>query len=219
MNLIIQALIAIIHQWKVSLIFGIIVSLAILLLNLCGSYGVLPASFLVLILGNVFGRIITASLPSPSLASYLSLACNLSFLKKSIRGFLIGGLAVTPTGVLFGSALGLLHSQQDQLEQTMIAFWLLFLCSFVFLIFSHGVSINLESHQGLAKSLDVSVLSIFKQFKLYLITSFFMGISILVADFLLGYGWVISVPFIFSVCHFQFIELTKREAFKIRKAF
>jgi hypothetical protein len=219
MNLIIQALIAIIHQWKVSLIFGILVSLAIFLLNLCGSYGIMPVSILILIAGNVFSRIMTASIASPPLFSYFSLVCDFSVYKKSIIGFLIGGLAITPTGVLFGSALGLLHSHQDQLGQTMIAFWLLMLCSFVFLVFSHGVSLNLGNYQGLAKSLDSSVLSIFKQFRLYLTASFFMGLSLVLADFLFGYGWFISVPFIFSVCHFQFIELKKREAFTLRKAF
>jgi hypothetical protein len=207
MNPIKQALIFLIQIWKKNLIVGVITSTLIFVSGYLGSYSILFVAPLLLFIQQSYNRV---------LESQDSLV-KIAFIKRNLISIIIVGLAFSPTGILLGSAFGLLESPEDRFSNVLRAEWLLLVCCLIYLVVNHGLTLHFHGKTGLARSLDIAIQSGFKKIVSYVISSFYMSISLLIAGFFYGYGMMVSLPFVFLVCYFHYIEMSKTKAFHVKE--
>lgn len=207
MNPIKQALILLIQIWKQNLILGVVTSTLFFLSGYMGSYSILFVAPFLLLIQQSYNQALDSK------SSFI----NLAFLKNNMLSIIIVALAFSPTGILLGSAFGLLESPDDRIANILAAEWLLLICCLIYLIVNHGLALHFKGRMGLARSLDVAVQTGYKKIISYIISSFYMSISLLITGLLNGYGILIALPFIFLVCYFHFMEISKMEAFFVKE--
>lgn len=207
MNPIKQALKNLIQNWQCHFIFGVVVSLIVFI---CGQFG--NVSFLIVTIVLILSQqLVAQATEGKSFRQHQ--AMKLKIETKSLIGICIVALAFSPTGILLGSAMGIVQDNQTKIQNYLVALWLFWLCCLVFLVVNHGVRLHLSTNQSLARSLDRVVITFLKNLKSYFQASLFLsGLVFLTA---LVNGWLLfaALPMVFLVCHFQFNELNEKQAF------
>ncbi|MFM6929885.1 MAG: hypothetical protein ACKOX6_15555 [Bdellovibrio sp.] len=142
---------------------------------------------------------------------------DLTHLKKDWVSWIITAVILMPTGILMGSAFGLLHSPQELWRTIPLALGLFMLGAFFYFILTHGLNLQLERPDGIARTLDKSALAAVKNLRLYFPCVFYVSVLLLFSGFMRGFGFIISLPFMFYVSFYLYSELRKRDAFKAKE--
>ncbi|MFM6928251.1 MAG: hypothetical protein ACKOX6_07290, partial [Bdellovibrio sp.] len=132
---------------------------------------------------------------------------DLTHLKKDWVSWIITAVILMPTGILMGSAFGLLHSPQELWRTIPLALGLFMLGAFFYFILTHGLNLQLERPDGIAKTLDKSALAAVKNLRLYFPCVFYVSVLLLFSGFMRGFGFIISLPFMFYVSFYLYSEL------------
>lgn len=207
MNPVKQALIAFKTSWKESLYLGATATIFTFF-----SQSVPYAGALLIALGLlIFQEIVNVSLENHQWQM------NLSHLKDHLSSLLITSFILMPTGILLGSAFGLLESPQSRWQSLPMSMGLFMLGIYFYLILSHGFRLQQLKHQNIAKSLDIAALSSLKHLKLYLTASFYISIALLTGSLLHGVGFVLSLPFLFYSDYFVFNSVQAQDGWTIKK--
>ncbi|MBO9665676.1 MAG: hypothetical protein J7501_02550 [Bdellovibrio sp.] len=139
---------------------------------------------------------------------------DLTHLQKDWVSWVITAVILMPTGILMGSAFGVLHSPQDWWQTIPASFGLFMLGVFFYLILTHGLNLQLERSEGIAKALDHAALGAVRNLRLYFPTVVWISLALIVASFLRGYGLILALPFMFYSCFYLYIEMKNKKAFE-----
>ena len=162
MNPVKQALFAFKQNWKESLYLGVAATIFTFFAQVVPFIG----AFLISL-----GLLIFQELANLRLSSEVWKK-DLSHLQNDWISFIITAVILMPTGILLGSAFGVLESPQSRFESWPMALGLFILGVYFFLILSHGLILQQERHQGIARTLDVAALASIKNFKTYIFINF-----------------------------------------------
>ena len=207
MNPVKQALFAFKQNWKESLYLGVAATIFTFFAQVVPFIG----AFLISL-----GLLIFQELANLRLSSEVWKK-DLSHLQNDWISFIITAVILMPTGILLGSAFGVVESPQSRFESWPMALGLFILGVYFFLILSHGLILQQERHQGIARTLDVAALASIKNFKTYLAASFYIGIALVIGSLLKGVGFVIALPFLFYCDYFVFKVMKDKNAFDKKK--
>lgn len=138
---------------------------------------------------------------------------DLSHLQTDWVSWVITAVILMPTGILMGSAFGLLHSPQELWRTLPVALGLFMLGVFFYFILNHGLNLQMEQPEGIAKALDKSALAAIRNLRLYFPSAFYVSALLVISTFLRGFGFIVSLPFMFYVCFYLYAELKKKKAF------
>ena len=142
---------------------------------------------------------------------------DLSHLKTDWISFVIAAVILMPTGILLGSAFGLLESPQSRLQSWPMALGLFILGVYFYLIMSHGLNLQQDRHEGIAKTLDVSAIASIRNFKIYLATSVYVSLALVAGSLLKGIGFIAALPFLFYCSYFVFKQMKEAGSFNRSK--
>lgn len=180
-----------------------------------------------LILGSAAAFIVLFSRHIPYISSFLMSAGLLSLQQiadQKIRGekgktllttkeltpFLVAAVVLFPTGVLLGSSMGILESPQPLHMTLPLSLGLFILSIYFYLVLSQALRLRLESKVNIAKAIDVVGLNSFKRFRLYLSLSFYLAILVMISGLTWGAGFIITLPLLFYVSYFSYLEVREQ---------
>lgn len=126
---------------------------------------------------------------------------------KAWLSYLITSVILLPTGALLGSGMGLLQSPQSFLTAALLAWSLLFLAVYFYLILCHSLHMSQDLNQPLAKAIDLAALGSVKKFNMYFQLSFYLSFLILLSALIYGLGLIITLPVIFFSTHFAYDKM------------
>lgn len=138
---------------------------------------------------------------------------DLTHLKNDWLAWIITAVVLMPTGILMGSAFGLLHSPQELWRTLPMALGLFMLGVFFYFILTHGLNLQLEQPEGIAKTLDKSALASVKNLRLYFPCVFYVSVLLVISAFMRGFGFIVSLPFMFYVSFYLYTEMKNKKAF------
>lgn len=207
MNPVKQALFAFKQNWKESLYLGVAATVFTFFAQIVPFVG----AFLISLGLLIFQEIANVRLSSGAWKK------DLSHLQNDWISFLITAVVLMPTGILLGSAFGVLESPQERLQSWPMALGLFILGVYFFLILSHGLILQRERHEGIAKSLDTAALASIKNFKTYLAVSFYVSLALVVGSLLKGIGFIVALPFLFYCDYFAFKYVKEKGVFEKKK--
>ena len=138
---------------------------------------------------------------------------DLTHLKNDWVSWIITAVVLMPTGILMGSAFGLLHSPQELWRTIPMALGLFMLGVFFYFILTHGLNLQLEHSEGIAKTLDKSALASVRNLRLYFPCVFYVSVLLIISAFMRGFGFIVALPFMFYVCFYLYAEMKKKNAF------
>lgn len=196
MNSFKQALNLLKVNWKNSLLFGFVAMLFVFLARATPGVGAIVISLVLLIFQEMARRLIIENKPLR----------QISFEAKELVSYLITAVALFPTGALFGSALGLLDSPQNFLMTAPLSLLLMIVASYFYFVLSQSLRWHLETQRGLAKSIDIWGMTSLKNFRTYLVVSFYAGLLVFLAGMTKGVGLIVALPLIFFANHYLYIE-------------
>ena len=142
---------------------------------------------------------------------------DLTHLKNDWVSWIVTAVILMPTGILMGSAFGLLHSPQELWRTIPMAFGLFILGVFFYFILTHGLNLQLERPEGIAKTLDKSALASIRNLRLYFPCVFYVSVLLMFSAFMRGFGLIVSLPFMFYVSFYLYAELKRRDAFQAKE--
>ncbi|WP_413576595.1 hypothetical protein ACLVWU_00985 [Bdellovibrio sp. HCB290] len=198
-----QALIMFRQNWKDSLLLGVLATLFTFFSQIVPVIGALLIAVGLLI----FQELANLRLQKGRWQR------DFTHLQKDWVSWLITAVILMPTGILMGSAFGIIHSPQPLIQSLPAGFGLMSLGVFFYFILSHGLNLQLETHQGIAKALDRTALSSVRNLGTYLIATMTVALALVIATYLRGYGLVLALPLMFFTCFYLYIELKNKKAF------
>ncbi|WP_413586022.1 hypothetical protein [Bdellovibrio sp. HCB274] len=198
-----QALIMFRQNWKDSLILGVLATLFTFFSQVVPVIGALLIAVGLLI----FQELANLRLQKGRWER------DFTHLQKEWVAWLITAVILMPTGILMGSAFGIIHSPQPLVQSLPAGFGLMSLGVFFYFILSHGLNLQLETHQGIAKALDRAALSSVKNLGSYLVATLTVALALVIATYLRGYGLILALPLMFFTCFYLYIELKNKKAF------
>lgn len=204
MNPVKQALIAFKTNWKESLYLGAAATVFIFFSQIVPFVGALLISL---------GLLIFQELTNLRLQSG-KWKLDLTHFRNDWMSLIITAIVLMPTGILLGSAFGLLQSPQDHWRSLPMSLGLFILGIYFYFILSHGFNLQQNQHSGIAKALDNAALTSIKNFKVYLSASFYVSIALMIGGLLRGAGFVLALPFLFYVGYYVFADLKNSSAFR-----
>lgn len=136
---------------------------------------------------------------------------NFQIIKGNLFAYVGTSVVLVPTFVLGGSAMGLLQSPQGLLLVMPLALLLFILSIYFYFILSHSLRLHLETKLSLPKAIDTVGLSSIRNFKIYLPLSFYFGLLMMLSGMTWGAGYVISLPLLFYVGHYSYLELQRQD--------
>lgn len=202
MNSFKQALNQLKISWKYSLLLGLIGTILIFTVRYIPYLSAFALAFGILILQE-FAQMGINSPAGPY---------NLNFIRKNLLSFTGTSLILLPTIVLGGSAFGILESPQGLLTTLPLAGCLFILAIYFYLILSHSLRFHLETKVSLPKAIDLIGISSIRNFRLYLILSFYFGVLLLISALAWGIGFIIALPLLFYVDHFAYLEIGRKKS-------
>ncbi|MDG0814739.1 hypothetical protein [Bdellovibrio svalbardensis] len=204
MNPVKQALIAFKTNWKESLYLGAAATVFIFFSQVVPFIG----AFLISLGLLIFQELTNIRLRTGQWK------LDLSHFQNDWMSLIITAIILMPTGILLGSAFGLLQSPQEHWRTFPMSLGLFILGIYFFMILSHGFNLQQKLHGGIAKALDATALASIKNFKLYLVASFYTSVALMIGGLLKGVGFVLALPFLFYVGYFVFADMVNKDAFK-----
>jgi hypothetical protein len=138
---------------------------------------------------------------------------DFTHLQKDWVSWLITAVILMPSGILMGSAFGVIHSPQPLIQALPAGFGLMAIGVFFYFILTHGLNLQLDSHQGIAKALDRSAIASIKNFGSYFPATLVISVLLVIATYMRGYGLILALPFMFFTCFYLYIEMKKKNAF------
>ena len=204
MNPIKQALIAYKTNWKQSLYLGVVATLYTFFSQVIPTLGALLITF---------GLLIFQELANLYLENG-SWRMDLSHLKEDGLSFFLTSVIMMPTGILFGSAFGILESPQGQWQNLPFSLLLFILGVYFYFILSHGLRLKQQTSLSFVKAMDVTSLASIKNFRLYFPACFYVSLILMVASLLRGLGFIVALPILFYCSHFVFIRMKQGDCFK-----
>lgn len=197
MNPVKQALIAFKNNWKESLYLGVAATLFIFFSQIVPFAG----AFLISLGLLIFQELVNLRLQIGKWK------LDLTHLRSHWVSLLITAIILMPTGILLGSAFGLLQSPQNNWQSLPTSLGLFIMGIYFYMILSHGFNLQQERGIGIAKALDIAALVSIRNFKVYLIASFYISIALMIGGLLKGAGFVLALPFLFYVDYLIFSDL------------
>lgn len=207
MNPVKQALMLFKSNWKESLYLGAAATVYIFFSQFVPFVGALLISF---------GLLIFQELTNVRLKTG-KWKMDLTHFQHDWISLIITAVILMPTGILLGSAFGLLQDPQDHWRSLPTSLALFILGIYFFMVLSHGFNVQQESQEGIAKALDTSALASVKNLKIYIVASFYLSVGLLIGGLLRGVGFVLVLPVLFYTTYYVFSEMKTRNAFT-RKA-
>ncbi|UXR65543.1 hypothetical protein EZJ49_04665 [Bdellovibrio bacteriovorus] len=187
MNSLKQALIQLKEDWRNSLLLGCIATIFVLLVRFVPYLSAFVISMGLLFLQEISNQYSQAR----------KWPQQFNFIKQHLLSFVVTALILLPTSALLGSAMGLLQSPQDILQTIPLSLGLLILALYFYLILNHALRLNMENDTSLAKAIDIVALASIKNFKEYFLVSFYLSVAILISGLLWGFGFIVTLPFVF----------------------
>ncbi|HWU42066.1 MAG TPA: hypothetical protein VN132_01470 [Bdellovibrio sp.] len=187
MNPVKQALSAFKNNWKESLWLGAAATIYTYFAQLLPMIGALFISLGLLIFQEIVNKWMKTGRWS----------MDLTHLKNHWVAFVLISIVLMPTGILLGSAFGLLESPQSEWQNIPLSFALFILGIYFYFILAHAFSFSIETTKSVAKAIDSTAIVSMKRYKIYLPTAFFMSLIFMLAGFLRGLGLVIALPLLF----------------------
>ncbi|WP_413559409.1 hypothetical protein [Bdellovibrio sp. HCB209] len=138
---------------------------------------------------------------------------DFTHLQKEWVAWLVTAVILMPTGILMGSAFAVIHSPQPMWQSVPAGFGLMVLGVLFYFILSHGLNLQLETHQSIAKSLDKAALAAMKNLGSYIPATIVISIALVIATFMRGFGLILVLPFMFYTCFYLYIEMKNKKAF------
>ncbi|WP_413583175.1 hypothetical protein [Bdellovibrio sp. HCB288] len=198
-----QALIMFRTNWKDSLILGVLATLFTFFSQIVPVIGALLISVGLLI----FQELANLRLQKGRWER------DFTHLQKEWVSWLVTAVILMPTGILMGSAFGIIHSPQPVAQALPAGFGLMSLGVFFYFILTHGLNLQLETHQGIAKSLDRSALSSVRNLGPYVAATLVIAAALVIATYLRGYGLILALPLMFFTCFYLYMQMKKKNAF------
>lgn len=138
---------------------------------------------------------------------------DFTHVQKEWVSWLVIAVILMPTGILMGSAFAVAHSPQPLWQSLPAATGLMALGVIFYFILTHGLNLQLESHEGIAKTLDKTALAAVRNLSSYLPATAIISVLLVVATYLNGYGLILVLPFMFYTCFYLYIEMKNKKAF------
>ncbi|MEK2689611.1 hypothetical protein [Bdellovibrio sp. GT3] len=198
-----QALIMFRTNWKDSLILGVLATLFTFFSQIVPVIGALLISVGLLI----FQELANLRLQKGRWER------DFTHLQKEWVSWLVTAVILMPTGILMGSAFGIIHSPQPIAQSLPAGFGLMALGVFFYFILTHGLNLQLETHQGIAKSLDRAALSSVRNLGPYVAATLVIAAALVIATYLRGYGLILALPLMFFTCFYLYMQMKKKNAF------
>ncbi len=204
MNPVKQALIAFKTNWKESLYLGAAATVFIFFSQIVPFIG----AFLISIGLLIFQELTNIRLETGKWKM------DLTHFRNDWMSLIITAIVLMPTGILLGSAFGILQSPEAHWRSLPTSLSLFILGIYFYMILSHGFNLQQRQRVGIARTLDMSALASVKNFKLYLVASFYVSVALMIGGLLRGAGFVLALPFLFYAGYYVFADMNSRDAFK-----
>ncbi|QDK43843.1 hypothetical protein DOM22_01030 [Bdellovibrio sp. ZAP7] len=199
-----QALIMFRQNWKDSLILGVLATLFTFFSQIVPTIGALLIAVGLLI----FQELANLRLQKGRWER------DFTHLQKDWVSWLITAVILMPTGILMGSAFGVIHSPQPLIQSLPAGFGLMAMGVFFYFILSHGLNLQLETHMGIAKAMDRTVIAAIKNLGPFLAATVAISVALVIATYLRGLGLILALPFMFFTCFYLYIEMKNKNAFE-----
>ena len=204
MNPIKQALILFKNNWKESLWLGAAATVYTYFAQLLPMIGALLISIGLLI----FQELVNNRLRNGKWST------DLNYLRSHVVCFVIIAVILMPTGILLGSAFGLLEGPHGDWQNFPLSLSLFMLGIYFYFILMHAFSLELETQKGVAKTIDAAALTSIKQYKLFVPASFVLSLIFMAAGLLRGAGFVIALPLLFFTSAYLYQDVRSLFALK-----
>ncbi|MGZ3769240.1 MAG: hypothetical protein ACXVCP_06350 [Bdellovibrio sp.] len=124
------------------------------------------------------------------------------FNTKNLFSSVIVGVILVPSGILLGSAIGLLQGQQELTMTVPVSMALITIAVLFYFIFSQSLRHNLETGTSIGKSIDFIAINSIKNFTNYLVPGICFSVLIILSELTKGIGLVITLPLLFYTNQF-----------------
>lgn len=188
--------------WKQSLSLGVVATAFVFLVRDLPYVSAFLISFGFLVMQDIANHLIQEK----------QFPKNFNHLKASLPSYIITGFILLPTSVLFGSALGILQSPNSYLVTLSMSLGLLLLAVYFYFVLSQALRRHIETHESLAKAIDVIGLGSIRNLQLYLPLCFYFGLFILISGMTWGAGLLVTLPMMFYTNHFAYQELKSKSS-------
>ena len=126
-----------------------------------------------------------------------------ALIKKNFAAIVLTSLILVPTGMLLGSSAGVLQKTDQFLTSLPLAFFIIYLCLFFYIILSHALLMSLSKNMSVMKAMDECFAKSLKRPHTALLACFYLSVILLVATLPLGFGLILGFPMLFYVTYYS----------------